>query len=846
MMLVTSFIVIIPIDKVVATDAYNDLNPTDDAVVTQEFPDANHGDGPSLRFRTCSGFQRYNFIKFDVSSIQPGITIKSAVLKFYWYAQSDGNAFGYTASAYRVTDDWDEHNVTWDNQPNYYPLATNTTTMPGSLGTWVSWDVTSDVQDFVDGAVINYGWRTEGNNFPGNTITDFYSKEYRDYFPEEPIGLQPCLEIEIADVYVDDDADPGWYDATHVKTIQEGINNASTGNTVFVYSGIYYENVVVDKTIKLIGENKDNTIIDGGGGDVVFVTANWVNTSGFTIQNGNDGINFHSDYNTISNTIFVSNRNGVIIATFRQDNIVINNIIDSNIQYAVVTDRADNNIIVGNSISNCGIRGIYLYHDSDGNHIYHNNIFSNTENARDEGSNNVWDDNYPSGGNYWDDYTGADGNGDGIGDTPYTFSGGQDNYPLMTKYGPPHADYNYIKNGRTVIFNASLSYDYNGEITSYEWVFGDGYTGTGMVISHTYTNYGTYIVTLEVTDDDGLTDEKSKDITLANNPPNQPSNPDPSDGETGVSVYAILSWTCSDPDGDELTYDVYFGTSSNPPLVSTGQSQTFYNPPGAMEYNTHYYWKIVAWDPYDTSTTGLIWDFTTTSEPNEPPELPSDPSPEDGATDVNVDTTLSWSCSDPDGDDLVYDVYFEANDPDPDVKVSDDQPENIYNPGTLKTETTYYWQIIAKDVHGASTPGPIWSFTTKKESINKPPSAPIINGPTSGKPGDYFSYTFVSVDPEGDNVYYQIDWGDGIVDDWFGPFESNEIQTMTHGWSFTGKFTISARAKDVNEAIGDWGTLEVNIQKNKAINTPFLNFLEDHPNLFLIIQKIIQRLGLQC
>ena len=71
-------------------------------------------------------------------------------------------------------------------------------------------------------------------------------------------------------IYVDDDADLGWYDATHVRAIQEGINNASADYTVSVYDGTYYENVVVDKTIYLIGENKGNTIIDGSGsGDVV-------------------------------------------------------------------------------------------------------------------------------------------------------------------------------------------------------------------------------------------------------------------------------------------------------------------------------------------------------------------------------------------------------------------------------------------------------------------------------------------------------------------------------------------------------------------------------------------------
>jgi parallel beta-helix repeat protein len=63
--------------------------------------------------------------------------------------------------------------------------------------------------------------------------------------------------------YVDDDADPSWYDGTHVRTIQEGINSASWGDTVFVYSGTYVENVVMKDQVNLIGESADNTIIQG-------------------------------------------------------------------------------------------------------------------------------------------------------------------------------------------------------------------------------------------------------------------------------------------------------------------------------------------------------------------------------------------------------------------------------------------------------------------------------------------------------------------------------------------------------------------------------------------------------
>ena len=71
----------------------------------------------------------------------------------------------------------------------------------------------------------------------------------------------------------------------HLLVNQYGIDAVDDGVTVNVYNGTYYENVVVDKTINLTGEDKIITIIDGGGvGDVDYISANWLNISGFTLQ----------------------------------------------------------------------------------------------------------------------------------------------------------------------------------------------------------------------------------------------------------------------------------------------------------------------------------------------------------------------------------------------------------------------------------------------------------------------------------------------------------------------------------------------------------------------------------
>jgi outer membrane protein assembly factor BamB len=199
-----------------------------------------------------------------------------------------------------------------------------------------------------------------------------------------------------------------------------------------------------------------------------------------------------------------------------------------------------------------------------------------------------------------------------------------------------------------------------------------------------------------------------------NNQPYTPSDPDPEDGATGVDINADLGWTGGDPDtGDTVTYDVYFGTSSDPPMVSSNQSGTSYSP-DTMDYDTKYYWKIVSWDNHGASSTGPIWSFTTGSEPNDPPYEPSDPSPGDGAVDVDyLDVVLSWTGGDPDpGDTVVYDVYLEIDNPDPTTLVSDDQSVTIFDAGNLEPDAHYYWKIVAKDNHGATTHGPVWDFIT--------------------------------------------------------------------------------------------------------------------------------------
>ena len=98
--------------------------------------------------------------------------------------------------------------------------------------------------------------------------------------------------------------------------------------------------------------------------------------------------------------------------------------------------------------------------------------------------------------------------------------------------------------------------------------------------------------------------------TQPNNFPYYPSSPYPPDGAVDQSTNVDLSWSGGDPDGDPVTYDLYFGTKSSPPVVATGLTQTTYAP-GLLNDDTQYYWKVVSKDDQGGETPGPIWTFRT-------------------------------------------------------------------------------------------------------------------------------------------------------------------------------------------------------------------------------------------
>jgi VCBS repeat-containing protein len=347
------------------------------------------------------------------------------------------------------------------------------------------------------------------------------------------------------------------------------------------------------------------------------------------------------------------------------------------------------------------------------------------------------------------------------------------------------------------------------------------------------TNYhGTDTFTYQANDGNDSSNIATVTITInsINDPPRVPSNPYPADEETNIPVEIVISWAGGDPDGDDVTYDVYFGDTSPPPLAFDNQTSTnFY--PGTLELHTTYYWQIVAWDEYGISTTGPIWSFTTRT--NDPPYKPTNPTPLNDSKNVDVNIDLKWNGGDPDGDSVTYDIYLGATNP-PQLYEAN-YTSTTYEPGILNYSTKYYWQIVAIDYFGAETKSLIWTFTTE-EDTNKIPIRPTIEGVQGIHiPNRNYDYDIVTTDPDGDDVLYYVDWGDGTHEDWDGPYLSGENITKIHSWpALTRLYEIRVKAKDIYNGESGWGKLYVFVLNSRtASNSLMIRFIvrtvEKHP-----------------
>lgn len=278
-------------------------------------------------------------------------------------------------------------------------------------------------------------------------------------------------------------------------------NNSIVGNSItndvngLVISSSSNNNVIgndIDTNIAVgIFENSSNSNV---------IVANNVTRSG----NGSGITLWNSCENTMSkNNITSNNLDGISLNSFSSNNNIIrNNIVTNNAYGVTLCVSSSNNTVTGNNIA-YNMFGVGL--NCSGNLLFHNNFINNNQQIQSDNSTNIWDNGYPSGGNYWNDYRGTDflsglfqneTGADGIGDAAYVLDpNNTDHYPIANPWTPPDIAATNVATTKTVIGQGyigtiNVTFDNTGKIETFNiFVYANSTTIQMEKLTITMSNY---------------------------------------------------------------------------------------------------------------------------------------------------------------------------------------------------------------------------------------------------------------------------------------------------------------------------------------------------------------------
>jgi outer membrane protein assembly factor BamB len=208
---------------------------------------------------------------------------------------------------------------------------------------------------------------------------------------------------------------------------------------------------------------------------------------------------------------------------------------------------------------------------------------------------------------------------------------------------------------------------------------------------------------------------------------------------------------------------------------------------------------------------------------------------------------FTWTPLDPrPGQTIVFDASGSS---DPDGYITkyewDWDNDGVYEESSSTPNITHSWSYPGAypvTLRVTDNDGAQGSLTKTIIIKNQPPDPPVVQGPTSGKKGQPYTYAFNATDPEGDTIYYYIDWGDNTTSGgWLGPYASGVAILQSHTWSKTGTYTIKAKARDIYGNESGWGSLKVTMPL--SYEPPHLRFFEwlfeRFPHLFPILRRLM-------
>ena len=328
---------------------------------------------------------------------------------------------------------------------------------------------------------------------------------------------------------------------------------------------------------------------------------------------------------------------------------------------------------------------------------------------------------------------------------------------------------------------------------------------------------------------------------IVNSPPGTPT---PLSGPSTGTVASTLIYTTSatDPNDDPIKYgidltDDYIVDSwgdFHPSGATVTFHITFYD---EGTFNLRLITKDIHGAESGWSSPKTVIISTSSNNPPNKPNTPTGPS--SGTKDISYQ--FSTSTTDPDGDQFKYGWDWNGDD------IIDEWSE-LMNNGTIETRThtwsspgTYNIQVLAEDEQGARS-----DFSMVKTIIissNNPPMKPSTpSGPPNGKSGNSYSYSTISSDSDGDNIYYLFDWGDETDSGWIGPYEEGTLITSSHIWSADGTFSIKVKSKDEHNAESVWSDpLTISMPKNTYLfNNLIYRFISSNSRLALLINQLLE------
>lgn len=441
----------------------------------------------------------------------------------------------------------------------------------------------------------------------------------------------------------------------------------------------------------------------------------------------------------------------------------------------------------------------------------------------------------------------------------YNIKNASTSSPIL-KYKPTTRDLGYIEEGNIYYTTFEIWNAGNETLTwSLNWtqpwinVLNDNGTSTG---EHDIVQVSINTAGLSPGPYTGFITINSNDMTsihcftvnfTINQPPNTPSRPNgPSSGEIGEKL--LFSTSTTDPEGDNIRY----GLDVNSDGVVDHWSDT-YHVSGVTYYvfvtffgSGTYYLRFKARDIHGAESGFSLAKKVVINGENDPPETPSVPSgPSTGSIDVSYSFTTR--SVDPDEDDIKYGWDWNGDDVIDEWTGFYESGDSITRSHVFSSPGTYHIKVVAEDEHGAQS-----SFSASETIVisgNNPPNKPLTpSGLTSCRVGISYSYSTATVDPEGDNVFYLFDWGDGTTSGWVGPFSSGSGVTDSHVWSTTGSFPIKVMAKDDPNGDGDpsdgsvsvWSDpLPISMPKNKQKFWFDFQFMEWYQTILEFIGSLI-------